>query len=109
MVSAVETTVKALIEFESELDATKAEALEAKRKMIKDAEGLAEAARLSAVSKAQLQASEALAKARAEAEGEADSIRKNGEAALKTFEASISRRKTRAKEAVVSRLLGEAR
>ena len=108
MVSPVETTFKALIEFESELDRTKAEALEAKRGMIKDAESLAESARSGAILKAQQQASERLAKARAEAEDEAESIRKKGESSLSSFGASISRRKAKATARVVTLLLGEA-
>ncbi len=107
MGSLIETTVKALIEFESELDRTKAEALEVKRKMVKDAVGLAESAKSDAISKAQQQVSERLAKARSEGEGEAESIRKKGELSLKSLEATISRRKARAIEEVVGRLLGE--
>ena len=109
MGSPIEATVKALIEFESELDSMKAEALEIKKKMVKDAVGLAESARLSAISKAQQQASERLAKARAEAEGKAESIRKKGESSLKSFEASISARRAKAIEKVVDRLLGGTR
>ena len=109
MGSLIETTVKALIEFDSELDRAKAEALEVEKKMVKDAVGLAESARSAAISKAQQQVSERLAKARAEGEGEAESIRKKGESSLRSFEASISRRKAKAIEEVVGRLLGETR
>ena len=107
MGSLIEATVKALIEFESELDRMKAEALEVKKKMVKDAVGLAESARSAAISKAQQQASERLAKARAEGEGKAESTRKKGESQLKSFEASIYRRRAKAIEKVVGRLLGE--
>ena len=107
MGSQVETTVKALIEFESELDRTMAEALDAKKKMIKDAEGLAESARSGAISKVQQRALERLAKARTEAEGEAEVIAKKGESLLKSFETSISKKRAKATEAVVRRLLGE--
>ena len=107
MGSLVEATVKALIEFESDLDRTKAEALEVKKKMIKDAEAFAESAKLDAISKAQEQASETLAKARSEAEAEAETIRKKGSSSLKSYEALISRRKAKAIEMVVGRLLGE--
>jgi vacuolar-type H+-ATPase subunit H len=109
MGSLIEATVKALIEFESELDKTKAEALEVKKKMVKNAVVLAESARSTAISKAQQQVSERLAKARAEGEAEAESIRKKGESSLKSFEASISLRKAKAVEEVVGRLLGEIR
>ena len=108
MSSPVETTVKALVEFESELELAKATALESIKKMIKDAEGLAESAKSSAIMKAQQQAQETLAKARAEAESEAETIRRNGEASLKSFEALLSKRKAQATEEVVARLLGEA-
>jgi vacuolar-type H+-ATPase subunit H len=107
MGSPIEATVKALIEFESELDRTKAEALEAGKKMVKYTEGLAESAKSDAISKAQQQVSERLARARAEAEGEAQSVRKKGESSLKILEASISRGKAKAIEMVVGRLLGE--
>jgi vacuolar-type H+-ATPase subunit H len=107
MGSLIEATVKALIEFESELDRMKAETLEAKKKMVTYAEGLAESAKSDTISKAQQQVSERLARARAEAEGEAESIRKKGESSLRSLEASISKRKAKAIEEVVGRLLGE--
>lgn len=108
MGSLIEATVKALNEFESELDRMKAEALETKQKMIKDSVGLAESAKSAAISKAQQQVSERLAKAKAEGESQAKSIRKKGESSLKSFEATISRRKAKAIKKVVDRLLGEA-
>jgi len=107
MDSLIEATVKALIEFESELDRMKAEALEAEKKMVKDAVGLAESARSAAISESEQHVSERLAKARAEGEGAAESIRKKGDSSLKIFEASISKRKAKAIEDVVGRLLGE--
>lgn len=108
MGSQIEATVKALVEFDSELDRIKAEALEVEKKMVKEAAGLAESAKSTAISKAQQQVSERLVKARAEGEGKAESIRTNGESSLKSFEATISKRKTKAIEKVVGRLLGEA-
>ncbi len=108
MSSVIEETVKALIEFESELDKAKAEASETKKMMIKDAAGWAASARASGISKAQQLASERLAKAREEAEEEADAIRKKGESSLKNFEASISKGKSKAADHVVGRLLGES-
>jgi vacuolar-type H+-ATPase subunit H len=107
MGSPIEATVKALIEFESELDRIKTEALEANKKMIKYADGLAESAKSDGFSKAQQQVSERLARARTEAESKAESIRKMGESSLKSLEASISRRRAEAVEEVVGRLLGE--
>lgn len=108
MSSAVEQTVKALVEFEKELDRAKAEATDSIKKMVKDAADWAESAKGNGLSRAQQMASETLAKAKAEAEGDAEGIRKKGESSLKSFEASISRRKSKAVEAVVARLLGES-
>jgi vacuolar-type H+-ATPase subunit H len=109
MGSLIEATIKALIEFESELDRMKAEELEIKKKMVKDAVGLAELAKSEAISKAQQQVADKLDKARAEGADKAESIRKKGESSLKSLEASISRRKAKAIEEVVSRLMGEPR
>lgn len=108
MSSAIEETVKALVEFESELDAAKAEVSAARKKTIKDAADWAEAAKASAISKAQGIASKTVAKAREDAEAEAEKIRKKGESDLKAFEVSISKHKSKAAELVASRLLGEA-
>jgi vacuolar-type H+-ATPase subunit H len=108
MSSAIEETVKALVEFESELDAAKAEVSAARKKTITDAADWAEAAKASAISKAQGIASKTVAKAREDAEAEADKIRKKGESDLKAFEVSISKHNSKAAELVASRLLGEA-
>ncbi len=108
MSSAIEETVKALVEFESELDAAKAEVSEAKTRIMKEAADWAEAAKASAVSKAQEIASKTIAKAREDAEAEAEKIRKKGESDLKAFENSIAKHKSKAAELVASRLLGEA-
>ncbi len=107
MTSAIEDTVKALVEFESELDKARAEITEAKRRAMRDATEWAEAARASAVSKAQEIASQRVAKAREEAEAEAERIRKKGDSDLKAFESSISGRRGQAAQLVASRLLGE--
>jgi len=109
MNSAIEETVKALAEFESELDRAKAEASKSKKQLLKDASDWAKSAKASAISKAQQMASDTVAEARSEAEREADAIRKKGESSLKAFESSISRKKTKAVEAVVARLLGESK
>ena len=106
MTSAVEQTVKALVEFESELDRAKADAAEAKRKATKDAADWAEAARATAVSRAQEIASQRVAKAKNDAEADADKIAKKGEAELKSFEVSISKHRSEAAKAVAARLLG---
>jgi vacuolar-type H+-ATPase subunit H len=107
MSSTIEATVKALVDFESQLDAAKAEAAEAKRRTMKDAADWADAAKSSAISKAQQIASQRVSKAREDAEAEAESIRKKGESDLKGFVGSISRHRSKAAELVASRLLGE--
>jgi vacuolar-type H+-ATPase subunit H len=106
MTSVIEDTLKALVEFESELDAAKAGASEARRRMVKDAGDWAAQAKAGAVAKAREIASQRLENARAEAEAEAQTIRKKGEASVKSFEASISKRKSKAAEVVVAKLLG---
>ena len=106
MSSAIEATVKALVEFEAELDRAKAEATDAKKKAAKDALDWAEGARSSAISKAQQIASEGVARAREEAEAEATKIREKGEASLRAFEDSISKRREEAAKLAASRLLG---
>ncbi len=108
MASTIEETVKALTEFESELDRVKAESAEARKKIVKDASDWSESSKSGAVSKAQELASSRLAKAREEAEGEAAEIRKKGESSLKSFESSLSKNKSKAAEVVVARLLGES-
>lgn len=108
MSSAIEQTVKALVEFEAQLDSAKAELMDSGKRTMKDAADWAEAAKASAVSKAQDIASQNVAAAREEAESEAETIRKKGESDLKSFEASISKHKEKAAEFVASMLLGES-
>jgi vacuolar-type H+-ATPase subunit H len=108
MTSAIEDTVKALVEFESELDRAKAEVSDAKRRITKDAGNWAEAAKSSAVSKAQEIAAERVAKARKEAEAEAERIKEKGDADLREFESSISKHSSEAADLVKARLLGES-
>jgi len=108
MSSAIESTIKALVEFESELDRAKAEAAESKRKLVKDATDWAAAAKSKAMAEAQRIASENVAIAREEAEAESESIMKKGQASLKTFEDSISKHKSKAVEYAASKLVGES-
>lgn len=107
MSSAIEQTVKALVGFEAELDKAKVELSEGKRRTSKDADDWAEAARVSIVAKAQEIASQRIARAKQEAEAEAEKIREKGESDLKSFEISISKHKSKAAQLVASRLLGE--
>ncbi len=106
MSSVVETTLKALKDFESQLESAMLDASDARRKLIKDASDLAETAKASAMSGAQAIAADTIAKARAEAEKEAEGIKKKGADDLAKFESSISRRKGKATEWVVEQLMG---
>lgn len=109
MSSAMEQTVKALVEFESALDRAKAEASEAKRRAMKDALDWAEAAKASAVAGATEIAARRVTEAKAGAEAEARKIREKGDSELKAFESSISRHSAKAAELAASRLLGESK
>ena len=108
MSSAIEQTVKALVEFESALDKAKAEAAEARKRAMKDALDWAEAARSTAVAKATEIAARRVAEAKAEAEAEAKRIRERAESELEAFESSISQRRVAAAEFATTRLLGES-
>jgi len=107
MPSAIESTVKALVEFEAELERAKAEVSEAKRRTTKDSVAWAEEARASAISKARSIASAGVSNAKEDAEAEANAIRKKGESDLRVFESSISSNRARAAKLVAARLLGE--
>lgn len=109
MTSAIEQTVKALVDFESALDRAKAEASEARRKGMKDALDWAESAKASAIQKANEIAVRRVSEARAQADAEAQTIRDRGESELKSFESSISKHKAKAAELAASRLLGESK
>lgn len=108
MSSAIEQTVKALVEFEAQLDNAKAESAEAKKRATKEAVEWADAAKASAISKAQEIASRNIAEAKEQAESEAEGIRKKGDADLRAFEDSIAKNRGKAAELVVARLLGES-
>jgi vacuolar-type H+-ATPase subunit H len=107
MSNAIEEALKALTEFESQLDSAKAGASEAKRQMVREAGELAEKARAAAVAEAQRIAQETVSKARIEAEDEAESIRNDGLSALKAFEDALPKHKPEAAELVTRALLGE--
>jgi len=107
MPQTIADTVKALTEFEAELDKVKNGAMEAKKKMLKDAGDWAEAAKGRALAEAQKLASERLSEAKAEADTEAEEIRKKGQASTNKFADSIAKHKKEASELVLRRLLGE--
>ena len=108
MSSAIEQTVKALVEFEAQLDSAKAESAEAGKKTTKEAIEWAAAAKEAANARAKGMESQNLAKAREKAESEAESIRKKGDADLKAFENSIAKNRDKATELVAATLLGES-
>lgn len=107
MSAAIEQTVKALVEFEAQLDSAKAALVDAGKRTTKDAADWVETAKAAAIAKAQEMASRNVAAARGEAGAEADKIRKKGETDLKSFEGSISKNRSKASELVALRLLGE--
>jgi len=107
MPQTIADTVKALTEFEAELDKVKAAAMDATRKLIKDSADWAEAAKQSALAEAHRIASQRLSEARTEAEAEAEEIRRKGQEATKKFAESISKHERAAFELVLRRLLGE--
>ena len=108
MSKAIEQAVAALTEFESHLDAAKAEAVEAKARMLKDAGEWALSAKGKAVAKAQEIAARTIADARTQAGKEAAEINKKGEVALKKYEEGMQKHKPDAVELVAKRLLGES-
>lgn len=108
MSSAIEQTVKALVEFESQLDSAKKELLDAQKKTLKEATDWADSAKAAAIAKAQEIASRNVARAREDAEAEAVRIRQKGESDLRAFESSIAKSKARASDLVAARLLGES-
>jgi vacuolar-type H+-ATPase subunit H len=107
MPQTIADTVKALTDFEAELERIKAGALDARKSIVKDASDWAEAAKGSALAEAQKLASDRLSEARTRAEADAEEIRKKGQAATKRFAESIAKHKSEASELVLQRLLGE--
>jgi vacuolar-type H+-ATPase subunit H len=105
----IEETLKALTEFEQELDRAKVDASEAKRRMIKNASDWSESAKQSALNAARNIAEKQVSRARTEAEAQAARIREDGLISLKTFEGSLARNKGDAVELVMRTLLGEAK
>jgi len=104
----IEDTLKALTEFESQLDSAKATASDANHRMVREAGEWVETAKAAAIAEAQRLASETVSAARREAEAAAESIKKQGESTMKDLERSLSRHKREAADLVIRRLLGEA-
>jgi vacuolar-type H+-ATPase subunit H len=106
MSNAIESTLKALTDFEAQLNAARDGAADAKRQMTKSAAEWAESARAEAVAEAQKAAAETVAKARREAEKEAKAISEKGKASLKHLEATLASNRSEAASLVRERLLG---
>jgi len=106
MTQVIEEAVKALAEFEAELDRIKTDASEAKKRLVKAAADEAEKARGDALAKAQELADERVKVAKQAAERDAAEIAKRGEESLNRLKAATLKRKAEAVELAVRRLLG---
>jgi vacuolar-type H+-ATPase subunit H len=103
----IEEALKALAEFEAELDKAKVEAADSRREMIKNATDWAESAKGKAVTEAKIMAADTVSQARKEAESQAGKIKNEGEKTLKGFENTLSRNMDDATELVIRLLTGE--
>src|SRR2546428_12241943 len=106
MTQALEEAVKALAEFEAELDRIKTDASEARKRLVKTAADEAEKAKGDAVAKAQELADGRGKVAKQEAEGEAAEIGKRGGESLNPVKAATLERKEGAGEFGVRRVPG---
>ena len=106
MTQVIEEAVKALAEFEAELDRIKTDASEAKKRLVKAAADEAEKAKSDALAKAQELANERVRVAKQEAERGAEEVAKKGEESLNGLKAATLKRKEEAVELAVRRLLG---
>src|SRR3989441_9925412 len=106
MTQVIEEAVKALAEFEADLDRIKSDASEAKKRLVKSATDEAEKAKIDALAKAQELANERVRVAKEEAERQATEITKKGEESLNRLKAATLKRKEEAVDLAVRRLLG---
>jgi vacuolar-type H+-ATPase subunit H len=106
MSQVIEETIKALTEFEAELDKTRSDTVEVRKRLAKSAGDWAEEAKTEAIAHAQKIAQQRLETARAEAEAEAESIKSAGRTALQSFKETITGNKKEAVQLVTKRLLG---
>jgi vacuolar-type H+-ATPase subunit H len=109
MAQAIEDTIKALTEFEAELDKVKTDSAEAKKNLLKKAAEWAETAKNDAVSEARRTADQTLSEARTEAQKEAESIRETGKNSLVSLKETMSNHRDEAVQLVKMRLLGVAK
>ncbi len=107
MTQAIEEALKALSEFESELDRIKSETVEAKQKLLRLAFDEAEASKNLAIASAQRSSEAELAAAREAADKEASIILRKGHASTESFKKMILERKDAAVKAVLETLSGE--
>src|SRR2546427_6190074 len=106
MTQVIEEAVKALAEFEAELERIKTDASEAKKRLVKTAADEAEKAKGDAVAKAQELVDERVKVAKQEAERGGEEVAKKGEESLNRLKTATLKRKEEAVELAVRRLLG---
>lgn len=103
----IEDTVKALTEFEADLEAARKDAEDAAKRLAKGTSEWTDAAKKASLEKAQSRADQIVAKAKRSAEERAETIKKTGRSNLSKFEQSLSKKKGKAVELATARLLGE--
>jgi vacuolar-type H+-ATPase subunit H len=108
MAQTVEDTIKALKEFEQDLDRVKATVADAAKKMVKDARDWADSARAAALVEAKKSADLALERAKEEAAHEVHKIGEGSHESLQTLKQTMAAHKIAAAELVLKRLLGES-
>jgi len=106
MPQVIENAIKALSEFEAELERIRFQVSEAKKRLVNTAAEEGEVAKKEALASAQSISDERVRAAMQEAQREAESITRKGEDSLKRLKATISKRKNEAIELAVRRLLG---
>ena len=107
MSQTIEDTVRALTDFEADLEAAKKEAEDAAKRLAKGTSEWTDAAKKASLEKAQTRADQVVAEAKRGAEEQAEAIKKAGRSDLSKFEQSLSKRKGKAVEVATARLLGE--
>lgn len=101
----VEKATSALVDLEQDLDQIKAEAVQARKRILDLAVELSAQAKSEVLADTRVMADEKLAAAKVEAEKEALLILAKGDESLKVLKGRISSKKEDATELVVSRLL----
>jgi vacuolar-type H+-ATPase subunit H len=109
MAQAIEDTIKALTEFEAELDKVKTDGAEARKNLLKGVAEWAETAKNEAVTEARRTADQTISGARAEAQKGAESIRETGKNSLVSLKETMNSHRDEAVQLVKKRLLGVAK